>query len=905
MTLSDLSARELATIDSLCLQFEQFFKQQAGKQAADDATVAQENYAQENYAQEIERIVQQYRGPHVELLKAELHAVANELMTSSREANLTVGSLAATRAGGSASVGQALEEVPPRFAPGTMLGHYRIDQRIGRGGMGEVYSGTDVRLDREVAIKILINDGHEKPERMARFHREMRAVAALTHPGIIRLFDVGQHQRCPYAVMERLHGQTLRERLQAQSPLAADEVRRIGAAAADALAAAHQVGIVHRDLKPENLFVTEQGHIVLLDFGLSRADDAPQAESPTDTGVIMGTMGYLSPEQAKGTSVTHVADLFSLGCVLFECFFGYRPFSGTTHAESLAATLQHEPPVDSKRASTDPELAAWIMSCLMKAPESRVQTATELARGLRGEIAPQKRPTAAVALAKPATINRRHWLHYAGAGGVTALGLAGIFGFSRWQRTLTPTPIRSIAVLPLVDGAELDPTPIAGMHTRGLSIGEQLAAALADQLSRTEGLRVMPFLPLRDDRAVRQLASLVLDQEGPNYTQALQEAAERLGVDALVVGSVSDDGEGFQDIVVAVVEAKHGSQIANHGFRVRKQTNFIEQRKTAENVASWIGRDLEDYENGTVRENESYHCFVNGSSRMDLDSPASVRDALACFRKAVSRDAKFAEAHAGLALAALILSQTSQQPEQAELTEEARSACREALDLEPELTTAQLAAAMLAWISDWQFESAASQFRQCMLRMTDNRVAQREYAFFLAAQQRFGEAQTYINRARSLDPISIAFKVDSARIRWWSGDAVTALTELKALRQSTNGAAMNLVIGAAVDLLEDNRQYAEAASWQGEKLAANDAELYWPLRTTLLERFPYGPFGNWLNRSILRVRQMPAFADQDLIVLRNEHPALLPLLVSAHPAMRKLATRRDMADLVVGPLALS
>ncbi|HJZ98056.1 MAG TPA: serine/threonine-protein kinase [Candidatus Solibacter sp.] len=231
---------------------------------------------------------------------------------------------------------------------GTMLGPYEIVSLIGAGGMGEVHRARDTRLDREVAIKVLSQHISSDPRSLARFHIEAKSIAKLSHPNILAIFDVELEHHPLFLVTELLEGGTLRKSIQ-HSPLPWRRALEIGIGVADGLAAAHAAGIVHRDLKPENIFLTNRGGAKILDFGLAqfkpefRAGDGEETATLSGTGQLMGTVGYLSPEQARGERVTAATDVFSFGCVLYEIISGRRAFHGATPASTLAAILNDDP----------------------------------------------------------------------------------------------------------------------------------------------------------------------------------------------------------------------------------------------------------------------------------------------------------------------------------------------------------------------------------------------------------------------------------------------------------------------------------------------------------------------------------------------------------------------------------
>src|SRR5881296_3227294 len=272
---------------------------------------------------------------------------------------------------------------------GTRLGPYEILAPLGAGGMGEVYRARDTRLDREVAIKVLPEHLAKDPQALARFEREAKAVAALSHPNILALYDVGAHQGVSYAVTELLEGETLRTRL-AQSPIPWRKVVEIGTAVAEGLAAAHSKGIIHRDLKPENIFLTSDGRVKILDFGLARWKPKPSApadaaaSTETEAGTVMGTVGYMSPEQIRGIAADAPSDIFSLGCVLYEMVTGRRAFARSTAPETMSAILNEDPSNLADSGKEIPPDLQWIIHhCLEKNAEQRFQSARDLAFALR------------------------------------------------------------------------------------------------------------------------------------------------------------------------------------------------------------------------------------------------------------------------------------------------------------------------------------------------------------------------------------------------------------------------------------------------------------------------------------------------------------------------------------------
>ena len=279
------------------------------------------------------------------------------------------------------------------IAPGSSLDRFEIVEFIAAGGMGEVYRARDTRIGRDVAVKVLPASLAANPDRMARFEQEARAAGMLNHPNLLVLHDIGTYEGAPYLVTELLEGQPLSDLLQA-GPLPERRAADYAAQVARGLAAAHEKGVVHRDLKPENLFVTTEGRVKILDFGLAKLRGsaasemetvAPSAAPVTEAGVVLGTVGYMSPEQVRGEEVDHRSDLFSLGIVLYEMLLGERPFQAATAAETMTAILRQDPKeLPAVDAELTPALDRLVRHCLEKMPEQRYQAAGDLAFELEG-----------------------------------------------------------------------------------------------------------------------------------------------------------------------------------------------------------------------------------------------------------------------------------------------------------------------------------------------------------------------------------------------------------------------------------------------------------------------------------------------------------------------------------------
>jgi eukaryotic-like serine/threonine-protein kinase len=335
---------------------------------------------------------------------------------------------------------------PSGLAPGTKLGEYQIVRLLGSGGMGEVFRAHDSRLGRDVAIKVLPSFLSNDPDRLHRFEQEARAAAALNHPNILAIFQMGTYEGAPYLVSELLEGSTLREQL-VRGPFTVRKAIDYAVQIARGLAAAHEKGIVHRDLKPENLFVTKDGRVKILDFGLAKLTKAQMHSEQTaltmgpgtEPGVVMGTVGYMSPEQVGGRPADYHADIFAFGVILYEILSGKRAFQKLTSAETMSAILNEEPPGISQIVpNLPPTLARMVHRCLEKNPEQRFQSASDLAFAL--EALPDSGGFTGIGIAQTGPSKSYLWALAAVVIGAFTVG--AIIYFVRSPRAITPALTR-------------------------------------------------------------------------------------------------------------------------------------------------------------------------------------------------------------------------------------------------------------------------------------------------------------------------------------------------------------------------------------------------------------------------------------------------------------------------------
>ncbi|MEW6366229.1 MAG: protein kinase [Acidobacteriota bacterium] len=350
------------------------------------------------------------------------------------------------------------EQLTRKLAPSKMIGHYAVIDQLGRGGMGEVFVARDTKLDRKVALKVLAHEVTADAERLQRFQREAKMLAALNHPNIVTIFSVEEAEELHLLVMELVEGKTLRQVIpRGGLPLA--KFFDIALPLAEALSAAHERGITHRDLKPENVMVTDSGRVKVLDFGLAKVSHGhaysestheSSTKAVTQLGVILGTVPYMSPEQAQGKPVDHRSDIFSLGIVLYEMLAGERPFKGETVSDLIASILRDTPgSVSSLRTGVPRELGRIVRHCLEKNPQDRIQSALDLHIQLKGlwkdlelerAITSGKRRYSTTRRRPLIPVNLFGWLVNT-RWGLTAL-LAGVLAFN-YLETSTETALKA------------------------------------------------------------------------------------------------------------------------------------------------------------------------------------------------------------------------------------------------------------------------------------------------------------------------------------------------------------------------------------------------------------------------------------------------------------------------------
>jgi eukaryotic-like serine/threonine-protein kinase len=639
------------------------------------------------------------------------------------------------------------------FPPGTQLGHYRLMGLLGSGGMGEVYRALDLQLEREVAVKVLPSRVAQDPEALARFEREAKAVAALSHPHILAIHDYGTADGVCYAVMELLQGETLRVRL-SRSGLTWRKTAEVGAAVAEALAAAHAKGLVHRDLKPPNIFLTSDGQVKVLDFGLVRWQavvPAPGAEeerperpdsvlqqtrlppsSETVPGTVMGTVGYMSPEQVRGELADARSDIFALGCVMHEMLTGTNPFGRATTADTMAAILNEDPPAaaDSGRA-VPAELDRVVGHCLEKNPDERFQSARDLAFDLR-QIATGSEPGLA----------RRGWKGRSprlALLGVVPLVLA-VAAASAYLAARRPA-MTSLAVLPFVN-ATGDP------EAEYLSDG--LTESLIRSLSQIPKLRVMA-------------RGTVFTYKGREVD--LRAVGRELGVDTVLVGRISRRG-GNLLVSTELVRAADGSQAWGEEYHRPVEDLLAVQEELAREISEQLpyrlsGEDKERMARGETESREAYQLLLKGRFHANRRSEEGLRKAVQLYEQAIGTDPGYALAYSGLADCHQLLALYSMVPPR-EGMPKAKAAALKALEMDDRLAEAHTSLAYVKLAYDWDWPGAQLSFQRALEINPNYATAHHWYAEYFTITGRSDEALEQMRRAQELDPLSLPIQRDLA-----------------------------------------------------------------------------------------------------------------------------------------------
>ncbi|HEY0546494.1 MAG TPA: protein kinase [Pyrinomonadaceae bacterium] len=648
------------------------------------------------------------------------------------------------------------------ISPGDQIGRYKIRSLLGAGGMGEVYLAHDVQLDRPVAVKLLAHDVTTNADRLRRFKQEARATSALNHPNILTIYEIGETGGAHFIATEFIDGVTLRVHM-ARNSLKITDALDLAIQMTGALTAAHAAGIVHRDIKPENAMLRADGFLKLLDFGLAKLAERSSVDSEaitlaeTDPGVVMGTVGYMSPEQARGLPVDARTDIFSMGVVLYEMLTGRSPFAGNSTSSVLVSILEREPPPLSRFMQNAPsELQRIITRSLAKLRDERYQTIRDLYVDLKNfkqeydfnlklqrstewrgdELAQEGEPQGgATVVGKPAyTIREQESDLYKNLNPTQPR-----MSQTASRRLNRDEPIDSLAVLPLVNASK-DP------NAEYLSDG--ITESIINSLSQLPQLRVMA-------------RSTVFRYKGMEVDPL--EVGNALDVRAVMLGRVLQLGDQLV-IKTELVDVVDGAHLWGAQYNRKPADILAVQDEISGEIVQKLRLRLtgEDHKKRLVKRytdnTEAYQLYLKGRFYIGKATREGLYRGIGYFNEAISIDPTYALAYSGLAEAYYGLSSAHLPPKEA--MPKARAAALKALEMDDTLAEAHASLALVKVFYDWDWAGAETEYRRAIELNPGYASAHHWYGWYLALMGRLDQATAEMKKAQELDPLSLEITAD-------------------------------------------------------------------------------------------------------------------------------------------------
>jgi len=663
------------------------------------------------------------------------------------------------------------------------ISRYRVGRLIGAGGMGEVYLAEDATLNRKVALKLLPARFTRDEERVRRFQREARAASALNHPNIITIYEIGHADSVHYIATEYIEGETLRETM-AKRRLNAGEVLDVAIGVAGALAAAHDAGIIHRDIKPENIMLRPDGYVKVLDFGLAKLADPESALKDSSTGAVLGTLLYISPEQARAQQPDARSDLYALGAVLYEMVTGQPPVHGDNFIDIASAIVNEIPKPPSHYASgVPPELDRIILKLLEKDRANRYPSARQLLSDLhtlRRELEFENK-LSSLEMHRHSSVpgfdeqqtaqmtfpigTRRFQLPRAFRDSriviLMALVLVALLAAAAYtiiRGSLFADKIDSVAVLPFVNAS-------------GNPNSEYLSDGLTDSI--TDSLSQLPELQV--------VAHSTVFRYKDKKTDPLAVGRE-LHVRGVVTGLLIQRGN---TVVVraSLTDVKRGTQVWGQQYDRNLSDVVALQKDLSDEISSQLqphltGEERKLLSRGRPESNEAFQLYLKGRYfATKFNDEDSIRKGIGYFNQSIERDPTYALAYAGLAAAYYSLSNLFLPPREA--MPRVREAAERALALDDSLAAAHTCLALtLVWY-DWDFKKGEAEFRRAIALNANDAEAHRLYGDFLVAMGRFDEAIVEKRRAEQLDPLSVPTSWDVSRTLYYAGHDEEAIEQAK------------------------------------------------------------------------------------------------------------------------------
>src|SRR5436190_724886 len=621
---------------------------------------------------------------------------------------------------------------------GRTIGHYKISKRIGTGGMGEVYLATDVTAGRKAALKLLPERFTGDAERLKRFEQEARALVGLNHPNILTVYEIGEDHSIHYIATELIEGETLRQRL-VRGRIEVGEAVDVAIQVASALAAAHRAGIVHRDIKPENIMLRPDGYVKVLDFGIAKLAEqevpvtTPRDEAlllvETNLGSVLGTVRYMSPEQACGAQVDKATDIWSLGVVLYEMITGHTPFTGDTPREVMSSILEKEPPqLTTYVAHIPAELQQIVSKTLRKDREERYRSAHDLLEALKGlrhklEVEAELYPSTATP----------SWLRWTRSTAlvlgllVAAMAVAVPF---YWHRNLTTSspPEKSIAVLPFLDLSE---TKDQEYFCDGMS------EEIIDALAKVEGLRV-----------VARASSFSFKGK----TAAVSEIGKKLNVEDVLEGSLRREGNRVR-ITAELINARSGFRIWSDTYERELQRVFALQDEITRAIVDALKIKLAVALPAREQRNtEVYDLYLQGLFFSNKSSEEDLRRALSFFQRAVEKDPTFSSAWTGIAKVWYFLADVYLKPLEAYPL--SREAAMKAIELDERDAEAHCYLSEAKRVLDWDLAGADAELKRALQLDPNSAPAHLFSGLHPLFRGELRDGLRLILEAQKLDPVS-------------------------------------------------------------------------------------------------------------------------------------------------------
>lgn len=688
---------------------------------------------------------------------------------------------------------------------GRTLGHYRIVEKIGAGGMGEIYRARDEQLDRDVALKVLPPGLLKDEKARRRFRNEALLLAKLNHPNIATVHEFDTEDGADFLVMECVAGMSLAQKLET-GPLPEKELLLIATQVAQALEEAHERGIVHRDLKPGNIVIAPKDRAKVLDFGIAKllrpAGDTDPTQSITGAHGGAGTLPYMSPEQLRGEAAGSRSDIFSFGAVLYEMATGRRPCEETLPSRLIDAIVRERPvPPRLLNPKISSELDRIILKCLEKEPENRYQSAKELEVDLRRLQTPSSAPMTLAAAAKPAPRSRRTVEFTAIAMSIALLIALGL-GVRAWRQRqaaarASSTQIRSLAVLPLKN---LSGDPQQAYFTEGMT------EELTTQLAQISELRVIS-------------QASVTSYE--NSRESLPQIAKQLHVDAIVEGSVMRSNDRVR-ITARLIQVSNGNLLWTQDYDRNLKDVLSLQEDVARTIASEVKVTLTPDEKARLAtaqavDPRAHDDYLEGSY-LNKGTILQQRKALEYFEDAIRIDPSYAPAYAGLA----DYYWSNQELRPIERMPKAKDYAQHALTLDPNLADAHIALGAIHFHADWNWVAAEKEFKRAIELSPSDAEAHYLYSVYLVAMGRADEGLAESAKAQQLDPLSIWAQITAGNVFYFTRHYDKAVEQCqKALVLDPNSVGAYDCLGTSY-AAEGKYEQAIAASQKASTLSNND-----------------------------------------------------------------------------------